>query len=282
MTVLSALLSGVRSGLAVSPTQSTRCLVQDKRPLRTICQSLLLLAVMALPTSSLARCPDLALVLAIDASGSVGDAEFQLQMRGYSAAFRSLAVQQAIQSVGEVEVAVVLWGDGEMSSKVLPFRDVSSPKASSDLAEMIRGIRRVVTGNTGIGRGLWTALDMIERQAPCAMRQIVNVSGDGKESFGARPQQSLPLSVARLRAEAMDVTVNALAIESDVSDLADWYSENLISGAGAFVMRISGLSSFAAAIEEKLVREISNPMLAEREVADRPILGLSKSEVAPW
>jgi len=266
-----ALISRVGAGLAASPAHTIRSLAPCQGPIRYICQGLLVLAVTALPTPSAARCPDLALVLAIDASGSVEDAEFQLQLQGYSSAFRSVAVQQAIQSVGEVEVAVVIWADGEMSAQILPFRDVSSLKASLDLADRIQGMRRAVTGNTGIGRGLWEALDLIEQQMPCALRRVVNVSGDGKESFGARPRTSMPLAVARLRAETMGVTVNALAIQSEVKDLAYWYDANLIIGAGAFVMSISALSSFAEAIEHKLVREISNPMLAAGQVVEQPI-----------
>lgn len=170
--------------------------------------------------------------------------------------------------MGKVEVGIVLWADGEMPPQVLPFRDVSTPNAASDLAADLLDVRRVVTGNTGIGRGLWTALDLIEQQAPCAFRRVVNVSGDGKESLGPRPRNSITLSVARQRAVNMDVTVNALAIQSEVKDLADWYQGNLIEGPGAFVMSIAQLSSFAEAIQLKLVREIANPMTARSEAGD--------------
>ena len=41
---------------------------------------------------------DLQLVLAVDTSGSVNQARFELQRQGYAAAFRSPAVLQAIQT----------------------------------------------------------------------------------------------------------------------------------------------------------------------------------------
>lgn len=236
---------------------------------RAFGQALMVAALLTVSTPSAARCPDLALVLAIDASGSIGEAEFQLQLQGYAAAFRSRAVQQAIQSVGEVEVAVVVWADGEVTPQALAFRNVSSPQAASALGDRILGIGRAVTGNTGIGRGLWAALDLIDHEVPCAFRRVVNVSGDGKESLGPRSRSPVTLAVARLRAQTMDVTVNALAIQTEINDLADWYHGHLINGAGAFVMSISELSSFAEAIERKLVREISNPMLAGHEPDDR-------------
>lgn len=66
----------------------------------------------------------------------------------------------------------------------------------------------------------------------------------------------------------MDAMVKALAIQTESKDLADWYQENLIEGPGSFVMSIAQISSFAEAIELKLVREISNPMTAWSETSD--------------
>ena len=60
----------------------------------------------------------------------------------------------------------------------------------------------------------------------------------------------------------MDVTVNALAIENEAPDLASWYSDHLITGSGAFVMRVGGFETFADAIAMKLIREVTPPNLA--------------------
>jgi hypothetical protein len=227
-----------------------------------------MLAIAAVPTQSAARCPDLALVLAIDGSGSIGPAEFQLQLQGYAAAFRSASVQQAIQSAGQVEVAVVLWADADLASQVMHFRDVSSPQWAANLADSILRIERRVTGNTGIGRGLWTALDQIDLEVPCALRRVVNVSGDGKETHSPRSRNHVTLPAARERAERTAVIVNALAIQTEFKDLAQWYGDNLLVGPGSFAMQVSDLSSFADAIKLKLVREISPPMLAAWQTDD--------------
>lgn len=223
----------------------------------------LLLMWMAGGTAAMAeRCPDLALVLALDASGSVNDAEFQLQIQGYAAAFRSPSVQGAIMSAGRVEVAMVVWADGEMSSQIVPFQDISSRRAAEHFARRIDALDRRVTGNTGIGRGLWTALDLIALNMPCAPRRLVNVSGDGTETLAAQARENIALRVARMRATAMGVTVNGLAIQTSQPDLAEWYGRNLVTGPGAFVMSVASLTSFSEAINAKLVREISAPLYA--------------------
>src|SRR3981081_4611125 len=52
---------------------------------------------------------DLHLVLAVDASGSVDATRFELQRRGYVAAFRSPQVLQAIAGGGRQSIAVAMF-----------------------------------------------------------------------------------------------------------------------------------------------------------------------------
>ena len=71
----------------------------------------LLLAAMisASPINAGARCADLALVLAIDSSGSIDADEFRLQVLGYAAAFSDPKVLRALREAGAVDVASVFW-----------------------------------------------------------------------------------------------------------------------------------------------------------------------------
>ena len=102
---------------------------------------------------------------------------------------------------------------------------------------------------------------MIEAQS-CAMRRMINVSGDGRETMSPRSRRQITLPVARNRAEAMQVTINGLAIQTDLPDLAEWYGEHVTVGPGSFVMAVQDMQSFEEAIRQKLVREVSNPFLA--------------------
>jgi hypothetical protein len=215
------------------------------------------------PSSGAAfSCPELALVLAIDGSGSISDADFALQMAGYALAFTDRRVQGALRKAGIVDIAVVVWGDEEMSPQILPWRRIASPDDAVGLAGAITRLQRRVTGDTGIGRGLWTALELMDQGQPCAARRIINISGDGKESFGQRPRHHVPLALARDRAEAMQVTINGLAITTEVSDLQGWYHDQVITGPDAFVMTANSFDAFSAAIIRKLTREIALPALA--------------------
>lgn len=71
------------------------------------------------PSSGAAfSCPDLALVLAIDASGSIDARDFTLQQAGYAAAFTNPEVLDAMAGAGMVDVAVVFWGDETLLHKL--------------------------------------------------------------------------------------------------------------------------------------------------------------------
>ncbi len=209
-----------------------------------------------------AECADLAIVLAIDASGSVDPPEFLLQQQGYARAFRAQKVQSALAAAGVVDVAVVLWGDTEVAPQVLPWQRLEDTADTEQLAGRIAGMPRIVFGNTGIGQGVATAIDLLEDPERCAWRKIVNVSGDGVESVTPRRSSFVPLRITQARADPAGITINALAIETDEQHLSDWYRDHLIAGPGAFVMEVRGFETFAAAIVEKLAREIAPPMVA--------------------
>jgi Protein of unknown function (DUF1194) len=233
------------------------------KPFRTLAFTLLLGSGVFPSSGAAFSCADLALVLAIDGSGSINDRDFSLQQHGYAAAFGDTRVQAALASAGTVDVAVVVWGDAEMPAQVLDWQRLTGPGDRARLAADIAGMSRRVTGDTGIGSGLSLALDLLDRDQACAARRIVNVSGDGRESFGPRPRHHIPLTMARARAGSMGVTINALAVTSAAPGLESYYRERVILGPDAFVMAVAGYEDFAEAIARKLAREIALPMVAD-------------------
>lgn len=232
-------------------------------------QFLAVLGGAACATAARATCADLALVLAIDGSGSITAPDYDLQRAGYAAAFASADVQDALASAGVVDVAVVIWGDSELSPQILPWQRIVTPADATLLAAKIANTPRKVTGNTGIGSGLWTAIDLLEAFDVCAARQIINVSGDGPETRSPRPRRFIDLQAARTRAQEMGVTINGLAITSDFADLESWYSAHVITGPGAFVMVARNFEDFGDAITRKLAREIALPSLAFADPGER-------------
>src|SRR5262252_600589 len=96
---------------------------------------------------------DLQLVLAVDASGSVDQRRFELQMQGYVTAFRNPRVLQAIQSGATQAIAVTMvqWTGPALQIQVLPWtliKDVTTAQAFA--AAIMATPRRLFSGGTSL------------------------------------------------------------------------------------------------------------------------------------
>ncbi|TGD64984.1 DUF1194 domain-containing protein [Tabrizicola sp. WMC-M-20] len=224
------------------------------RGLSSISIAIALLA--AVPSNAYPRCADLALVLAIDVSSSIDEQEFQLQTMGYAAAFTSPAVLNALNAAGTVDVASVFWADSAVPPLVTRWFRIVSRDDAAALADSFLTVQRSAFGETDLGVGLMTALDLLEAPGQCSARAVINVSGDGRASVGNRRSVRGSLAQARARAEAMGVTINGLAIVNAEPELAKYYRTKVIVGPGAFVMEAQDFWAFGDAIVMKLEREI--------------------------
>jgi hypothetical protein len=213
-------------------------------------------------TAKAMQCADLALVLAMDASGSVDDGEFALQMEATASAIRSPEVVAAMAAAGTVAIAGVIWGDTAFGVQLLPWGVITHASDAERFADEIAAQNRLVGGNTDLGAGVWAALDLLDDPGRCAVRRIVNVSGDGRESVYPRRRHAVSIMAARNRAKAMDVTINGLALTTGDPKLAEYYETNVVAGPNAFVMEVDDASTFAEAIQRKLLREIEPPALS--------------------
>lgn len=219
----------------------------------------LALALFSLPGDARAEeTVDLELVLAIDASGSVDDSEWALQMQGYATAFRDEKVQAAISSGpnSRIGVAVVVWADAAWPRWESEWFVLAAPSDAERFAAFMAGLGRSPIGGTGIGTGVATAIAKLDRNGLTARRQVVDVSGDGRET---PPRDNVVLMpAANAMARARGVTVNGLAILNDDPRLAEYYRNDVIAGQDAFVMTAVDYEDFAEAITRKLLREIEH------------------------
>src|ERR671931_1806373 len=94
---------------------------------------------------------DLQLVLAVDASGSVDQRRFELQMQGYVAAFRDLRVLRAIQAGATQAIAVTMvqWTGPSLQIQVLPWTLIKdAATAHAFAAAIVATPRRLFSGGT--------------------------------------------------------------------------------------------------------------------------------------
>ncbi len=196
---------------------------------------------------------DLALVLAVDVSGSVDSEEYRLQMDGLAAGLRDGIVTEALVDQ-RARVTLVQWSGVSRQVQSLPWTDIASARDVAALAEDIAtSPRQWRNYSTAVGEALAMSIDLF-RQVPDCKRLVVDVSGDGVSNEGPLPEVFHPLL------DAQDIVVNALAIETDDEDLTAWFFENLIHGEGAFVITAAGFEDYPAQIRRKLQRETTRQL----------------------
>jgi Ca-activated chloride channel family protein len=196
---------------------------------------------------------DLALVLAVDVSGSVDAGEYRLQMEGLADALRDGIVIEALVDQ-QAMVSLIQWTGASRQRRTVDWRQMESDADVLALADAIAADERVWRNfSTAIGEALHAAQVALS-EVPQCRRKVIDVSGDGVSNEG-------PLPAARHPAlKAMGVTVNALAIETDDADLTGWFFENLITGEGAFVITAKGFADYPEKIRRKLQRETTRQL----------------------
>jgi hypothetical protein len=225
---------------------------------------------------------DLALVLAVDVSGSVDEEEYRLQREGYVDAFNHPAVINAIRggSRGRIAVIYVQWGGIQYQHVAVPWTVVSDAASGQRFAAQIMAASRSYIRGTSISGAIDFSVTQLALNPHQATRRVIDVSGDGVNNSGRPPQ------FARDAALRENITINGLAI-TDIGGpgfgwsnyrqpLDEHYREHVIGGPGAFVIVIDGFENFAHAILNKLVREISGiPPTTRLADLDRPKLRIA-------
>lgn len=236
-------------------------------------KSAILAALILLPNLGYAqdlRPVDIKIVIAVDASGSVNPAELKLQIGGVANAIRDKSIQSAIAKGfhGAVLASVLVWSDAAYPKYPTKWHRLETPQSFADFAGEIDlfnisapGVPAIGGGGTNIGDALVYAMAMIDDNAVSAARTVIDVSGDGPES---KPwvKGAIELPQARAMARQRHITINGLAIETDIADLHRYYQRQMIVGAGAFVERAKDFDDFQRAIIKKLLRELSSVPLA--------------------
>ena len=197
---------------------------------------------------------DLVLVLAIDVSHSVSNQEFDLQRIGLAKAFRHPAVIKAIHDGQRRRIAVmaVQWSGFLEQHIAVPWSVIGDTADAMAFADRLMRMRRRYTGGaTHIAGAIRHATELIKKAPFAAARQVVDVSGDGRNNVNDSPRG------ARDAAVRAGLTVNGLAIVHKSPDLVDYYRSYVIGGPGAFVMSAGNYDDFPRAILLKLLREIN-------------------------
>ena len=215
----------------------------------------------AVPSPAAAQQPvDVELVLAVDTSSSVTDAEFNLQMVGLAEAFRDERVRGAIEAAGDLGIAVSLvqWAGARDQVISIDFMWVRGPNEAEAFAREIEATPRfVIGGGTAIGSAIDFCARLLVNNGFQGIRSVMDISGDGRANQGAIPTRRRDAALAK------GLIINGLVILNEDPSVDRYYLDNVIGGTGAFILTADDFKDFSEAIVKKLVREISGVPIAD-------------------
>ncbi|WP_181183211.1 DUF1194 domain-containing protein [Mesorhizobium sp. B3-1-7] len=150
---------------------------------------------------------DLELVLSVDVSSSMSEAEQRLQRQGHIEAFQDAKVWQSIKSGrrGRIGITYVEWAGPNHQSVRIPWTILEGPEDAAAFVQALRA-QPIVRGlGTSISGALLLAGKLLAG-GPAGDRQVIDVSGDGPNNAG------LPLQPVHDALIADGVTINGLVI----------------------------------------------------------------------
>lgn len=196
---------------------------------------------------------EVALVLAIDISGSIDAGEYIQQSEGLALALRDPSVSDVLVQE-QAALTVMHWSGTGRQSVVLGWQRMETTADVAVFADRVMAAPRAFdASDTAVGEAISFATSLFDAVPDCA-RKVIDVSGDGPENAG------FTVGRARRDAQKKDVQINAIAIEDMGASvpITNFYREWVITH-GGFVMTARGLQDYPRAMREKLLRELTKP-----------------------
>lgn len=200
---------------------------------------------------------EVALMLAVDVSGSVDAREYRIQMDGLAAALIDRSVAAALVS-GQVKLALMQWTGTGRQSVVINWTQINNEADVVRFADQVISEPRLWRDySTAVGEALALSLAYFA-QVPDCKRHVIDISGDGESNEGRLPRDMWDdLASAQ-------ITVNALVIEESSPGLTAYFEEEVITGPGSFAMTANTFDDYPEQIVRKLFRELTKAVASVR------------------
>jgi uncharacterized protein DUF1194 len=213
---------------------------------------------LASPADAVERAPraevDVALVLAVDSSGSISEQRLSMQIQGYVGAIRHPSFIEAVRGGrrGRVGLTYVTWTDARRQEQVVPWRVIENETGAGAFAQAIQDALHPLPGWTSISGAIDFCTGLLLSCGYVATRRVIDISGDGANNDGR------PVTEARDAAVAAGVTINGLPIIEVEPNLEQYYRDNVTGGPDSFVVVARDSAAFGAAILRKLLVEVAS------------------------
>lgn len=204
---------------------------------------------------------DVELVLAVDVSYSMDEAEQKLQRAGYAAALTSPDFLSALKSgpLGKIAIVYVEWASSRDQKVLLDWAVIDGAGAAAAFADRLLEAPYRRASRTSISGAIDASMTLFEGNGFDGIRRVIDVSGDGPNNDGRL------VTAARDEAVGKGVTINGLPLlirpartaYMDIENLDLYYRDCVIGGPGSFMVPVRDSKAFVDATRTKLVMEIA-------------------------
>lgn len=223
-------------------------------------------------------CISTELVLLADISSSMTAGEREIQRAGYSAAFRSGDVLDAISGSYCGTVAVQFVEFGSEPHVIVDWAVIRTGEDAEAFAQAIETAPEIPENDggflTGLARALRFAGESLEGNGIDAERSVIDASADGGDNIEQVCSKGLPsvnpvqsardhLTTPTHENGWSEVVINALPIATGGGltgtcglPLSDYMEKFVRGGAGSFLMEANGVSDLPRIVRQKLAQEI--------------------------
>lgn len=196
---------------------------------------------------------DVALVLAVDGSGSISEQRLTMQIQGYLDALRHPLFIDAVRGGrhGRIALTYLEWTDVRRQEQVVGWSVIEDAVGAHAFAKAISVALRPLPGWTSISGAIDFSVGLLLKSNFVAARRVIDISGDGANNDGR------PVTEARDAAVAAGITINGLPIVEVEPELEVYYRENVVGGPNSFVVVARDTGSFGEAVLRKLLVEVA-------------------------
>lgn len=211
---------------------------------------------------------DVALIFAVDVSGSISTESYNLQKEGTISALLSDDIIKTIEKgiIGKIALKYMEWAGKEeqISTKWYIIEN------KNDMIVFINSFNshrlNESRGSTSISGALMYANNEFANTSFKAVKKIIDISGDGSDndisgnsvswSFKVRDIGISMVEKARDIVINNGITINGLPILTEEKDLDKYFINHVIGGNGSFLIPSSDYKDYENAIKRKILMEI--------------------------
>ena len=128
----------------------------------------------------------MALVLAVDSSGSISEQRLMMQIQGYLDALRHPMFVDAVKGGrhGRIGLTFVEWTDVRRQDQVVGWRVIEDEASANSFAKAIHDALRPLPGWTSISGAIDFSVGLLMTCGFMAARRVIDISGDGANNDG--------------------------------------------------------------------------------------------------